>query len=310
MRSSLRRLEVISDLFSSLVSRGVKCLKPVKPRIGGQAVIEGVMMRGPKTTAIAVRKNDDIIIKTQENQSLQDKYKFLKLPILRGVVALIEMLILGIQVLSYSASVAGLDEEEELTGKDIAFALVSALGFAILLFIALPTLAVRFISSNLQSPFLLSLAEGILRIAIFVLYIVAISFMKDIRRVFEYHGAEHKVVHCLEHDEKLTPENAKKYTTIHPRCGTSFMMIVMVVSILLFSFIGWPGLIQRILSRILLLPVVSGISYEFIRLAGESDSIIVKILNTPGMWLQRLTTREPDESQLEVAIAALKSVLN
>lgn len=285
-------------------------MKPVCPKIGGQAVIEGVMMRGPKTTAIAVRKNDDIIIKTQENHSVQDKYKFLKLPILRGIVSLVEMLVLGIQVISYSASVAGLDDEEELTGKDIAFALISAFAFAILLFIVLPTIAVRFISGNLQNPFLLSLAEGLLRIAIFVIYIAAISTMKDIRRVFEYHGAEHKAVHCLEHNDKLTPENAKKYTTIHPRCGTSFMMIVMVVSILLFSFIGWQGLLLRILSRIVLLPVIAGISYEFIRLAGESESIFVKVLNTPGMWLQRLTTREPDESQLEVAIAALKSVIS
>lgn len=285
-------------------------MQPVKPNIGGQAVIEGVMMRGPKTTAIAVRKSEEIVMKTEKNHSLSDKYKFLKLPILRGILALVEMLILGIKTLSYSAGVAGLDEEEELTGKDIALALVSALGFAVLLFIVLPTVAVRFIGGNLQSPFLLSLAEGLLRIAIFVIYIMVISSMKDIRRVFEYHGAEHKVVHCFEHDEKLTPENAQKYTTIHPRCGTSFMMVVMVVSILLFSFMGWPGIVQRIVSRIIMLPLVSGISYEFIRLAGKSNSPLIQALNTPGMWLQKLTTREPDESQLEVAIAALKGVLN
>lgn len=285
-------------------------MKPVKPKIGGQAVIEGVMMRGPKTTAIAVRKNDDIIIKTQENRSIQDKYTFLNLPILRGVVALIEMLILGIQTLSYSASVAGFEDEEELTSKELAFALISALGFAILLFVVLPTIAAKFISGNLQNPFLISLLEGLIRITIFVIYIVAISLMKDIRRVFEYHGAEHKVVHCYENNEPLTPGNAKKYTTIHPRCGTSFMMIVMVVSILLFSFMGWPNIILRIISRIVMLPVVSGISYEFIRLAGKCNSPIIRALNAPGMWLQRLTTREPDEAQLEVAIAALKGVLN
>jgi uncharacterized protein YqhQ len=285
-------------------------MQPVKPSIGGQAVIEGVMMRGPKTTAIAVRKNEEIILKTEENHSLSDKYKFLKLPILRGILALVEMLILGIQTLSYSASMAGIDDEEELTGKDIALALVSALGFAVLLFIILPTVAVKFISGNLRNPFLLSLTEGLLRIAIFVVYIMVISSMKDIRRVFEYHGAEHKAVHCFEHDEKLTPENAEKYTTIHPRCGTSFMMVVMVVSILLFSFIGWPGIIQRIVSRIVMLPLVSGISYEFIRLAGKSNSPFIRVLNTPGMWLQKLTTREPDKYQLEVAIAALKGVLN
>ncbi|NLU10193.1 MAG: DUF1385 domain-containing protein [Tepidanaerobacter acetatoxydans] len=285
-------------------------MQPVKPSIGGQAVIEGVMMRGPKTTAIAVRKNGEIIIKTEKNHSISDKYKFLKLPILRGIVSLIEMLILGIQTLSYSASMAGYEDEEELTSKDIALALVFALGFAILLFAVLPTVAVKFISSNLTNPFLLSLAEGLLRIAIFVIYIIAISSMKDIRRVFEYHGAEHKTVHCYEHDEKLTPENAEKYSTVHPRCGTSFMMLVMVVSILLFSVISWQGIIQRILSRIVMLPLVAGISYELIQLAGKSNSPLIKALNAPGMWLQRLTTREPDRSQLEVAIAAIKGVLN
>ncbi|MDD4569951.1 MAG: DUF1385 domain-containing protein [Tepidanaerobacteraceae bacterium] len=285
-------------------------MQQVKPNIGGQAVIEGVMMRGPKTTAIAVRKNDDIIMKTELNHSLSDKYKFLKLPILRGILALVEMLVLGIQTLSYSAGIAGDDGEEQLTGRDIALALISAVGFAILLFIVLPTVVVRFISGSIESSLLLNFVEGILRITIFLIYITVISSMKDIRRVFEYHGAEHKAVHCYEHDEKLTPENAKKYTTIHPRCGTSFMMVVMVVSILLFSFLGWPGIILRIVSRIVMLPLVSGISYEFIRLAGRSKSPFIRALNTPGMWLQKLTTREPDKHQLEVAIAALKGVLN
>ncbi|HHW03906.1 MAG TPA: DUF1385 domain-containing protein [Thermoanaerobacterales bacterium] len=283
-------------------------MKPVRPNIGGQAVIEGVMMRGPKFTAIAVRKNDEIIIKKEENRSLSDKYKFLKLPILRGMLSLVEMLIVGIQALSYSASMAG-DEEEKLSSKDIALALLSAIGFAVLLFIIIPTAAVKLIGENVKSPFWLNMIEGILRILIFLAYLLIITSMKDIRRVFEYHGAEHKVVHCYEHDEKLTPENAAKYTTLHPRCGTSFLMVVMVVSILLFSLLGWPGIIMRILSRVFLLPLVAGISYEFIRLAGRSSSPVVNILNKPGIWLQKLTTREPDESQLEVAIAALKSVL-
>lgn len=285
-------------------------MKPIKPTIGGQAVIEGVMMRSPKLTSIAVRQKDgEIVTKTEENHSISDKHKILRLPILRGMVALIEMLILGMESLSYSASMAG-EEDEELSNKDIIIALISAVGFAILLFVVLPTTAVRFIGKNISSPLLLNLVEGILRIIIFVLYIAIISSMKDIRRVFEYHGAEHKVVHCYEHNEKLTPENAKKYTTIHPRCGTSFMMIVMVVSILLFSFLGWPGFIMRIASRIVLLPLVSGISYELIRLAGKSRNPLITALNRPGMWLQKLTTREPDESQLEVAIVALKSSLN
>ncbi|HHX23025.1 MAG: DUF1385 domain-containing protein [Tepidanaerobacteraceae bacterium] len=285
-------------------------MKPVKPNIGGQAVIEGVMMRGPKMTAIAIRKNEEIIMKTEPNHSLSDKYKFLKLPILRGILSLFEMLIIGIQTLSYSASVAGEGEEEELTSRDIAFALISAVGFAVALFIVLPTIAVRFISSSISNPLLLNFVEGLLRISIFIIYVIVISLMKDIRRVFEYHGAEHKAVHCFEHDEKLTPENAAKYTTIHPRCGTSFMMLVMFISIIIFSMMGWPGLIQRIVSRIIMLPLVSGISYEIIRIAGKSKSPIVRMLNIPGMWLQKLTTREPDGEQLEVAIAALKSVLN
>lgn len=286
-------------------------MKEVKPAIGGQAVIEGVMMRGPKSTAIAVRKdNGEIVIKKDENHSISEHYKFFKLPILRGVVSLIEMMIIGIQTLSYSATMAGYEEEETLTAKDIAIALASAVVFAVVLFIILPTVAVKFISANIKTPFLLSLAEGFLRIAIFVTYVVVISLMKDIRRVFEYHGAEHKVVHCYEHGEELTPENARKYTTVHPRCGTSFIMIVMIVSILLFSILGWPGIIARIISRILLLPLVAGISYELIQLAGRSNSPFLKILNTPGMWLQKLTTREPDDSQLEVAIAALKAVLD
>ncbi|GAQ24041.1 DUF1385 domain-containing protein [Tepidanaerobacter syntrophicus] len=286
-------------------------MKEVKPAIGGQAVIEGVMMRGPKSTAIAVRKdNGEIVLKKDENHSISERYKFLKLPILRGVVSLIEMMIIGIQTLSYSATMAGYEEEETLTTKDIAIALASAVLFAVVLFVILPTVAVKFISANIKTPFLLSLAEGFLRIAIFVAYVAVISLMKDIRRVFEYHGAEHKVVHCYEHGEDLTPENAKKYSTVHPRCGTSFIMIVMIVSILLFSILGWPGIIARIVSRILLLPVVAGISYELIQLAGRSSSPFLKILNTPGMWLQKLTTREPDDSQLEVAIAALKAVID
>jgi len=283
-------------------------MKPVRPNIGGQAVIEGVMMRGPKYTAIAVRKDDEIIIKKEENHSLSDKYKLFKLPILRGMLSLVEMMIVGIQALSYSAGMAG-DEEEKLTGRDIALALLAAVGFAVLLFIIIPTVAVKLIGENVRSPFWLNMIEGVLRILIFLGYLFIITSMKDIRRVFEYHGAEHKAVYCYEHDEKLTPENAAKYTTLHPRCGTNFLMVVMVVSILLFSLMGWPGPIMRILSRILLLPVVAGVSYEFIRLAGKSTSPVVNILIKPGLWLQKLTTREPDRSQLEVALEALKSVL-
>jgi uncharacterized protein YqhQ len=285
----------------------MKPMKPVKPNIGGQAVIEGVMMRGPKMTAIAVRKGSQIIIKKEENWSLSDKYKILKAPIIRGMLSLIEMLVIGIQALSYSAGIVG-EEEEQLTKKDITIAIVSALGFAVLLFIIIPTVAVKGIGSTITNPLWLNFLEGLVRIIIFLVYLFTISRMKDIRRVFEYHGAEHKTVHCYENNEKLTVENVRKYKTLHPRCGTSFLMIVMIISILLFSLFGWPGPVARIVSRILLLPLVAGISYEFIRIAGSERFPLIKVLNVPGIWLQMLTTREPDDMQIETAIEALKCV--
>lgn len=284
-------------------------MKPVKPSIGGQAVIEGVMMRSPKSTAVALRKDDEIIVKKQRNHSITDKYKFLKLPIIRGMVSLIEMLVLGISVLSYSADVLSDDEEEQLSNKDIVMAILGALGFAIFLFIIIPTTTVKFIGKGIKSPLLLNLLEGLIRITVFLIYIAAISYMDDIRRVFEYHGAEHKTVHCYENDEELTVENVKKYTTVHPRCGTSFLMIVMLVSIILYSFLGWPSFFARIISRILLMPIVAGVSYEIIRLAGSGKIPFMNYLSLPGMWLQKLTTKEPDSDQILVAIKALKSVL-
>ncbi|WP_148865995.1 DUF1385 domain-containing protein [Thermosediminibacter litoriperuensis] len=280
-----------------------------KPAIGGQAVIEGVMMRSPEFTAVAVRKNDEIIVKKEKNSSITDKYPVLKLPVLRGAVALIEMLVIGVRALSYSAGIAA-GEEEELTGRDIFYAVALAIGFAVLLFIVVPTLLVKLIAGGVKSHLLLNLIEGVIRIAVFLLYLIFISSMKDIRRFFEYHGAEHKAVHCYENGEELTIENARKYTTLHPRCGTSFLLVVMIVSILLFSLLGWPGILARIASRVLLFPMVAGISYEFIRLAGRSRSPLIQVISAPGMWLQLLTTREPDDSQLEVALEALKSVLS
>ncbi|ADL08788.1 DUF1385 domain-containing protein [Thermosediminibacter oceani] len=280
-----------------------------KPTIGGQAVMEGVMMRSPKFTAIAVRKNDEIIVKKEENSSIADKYPVLKLPVLRGAVALIEMLVIGVRALSYSAGIVA-GEEEELTGRDIFYAVALAIGFAVLLFIVVPTVLVKLIAGDVKSHLFLNLIEGLIRIAVFLLYLIFVSSMKDVRRFFEYHGAEHKAVYCYENGEELTVENARKYTTLHPRCGTSFLLVVMIVSILLFSLLGWPGILARITSRVLLFPLVAGISYEFIRLAGRSRSPIIKAISAPGMWLQKLTTREPDDSQLEVALEALKCVLS
>jgi uncharacterized protein YqhQ len=284
-------------------------MKREGPAIGGQAVLEGVMMRSPKYTAIAVRKDGEIVIKREENFSISDRYPFLKAPILRGAVALIEMLVVGVRALSYSAAVVS-DDEEELSSRDIFLAVVMALAFALLLFIVFPTILTKFIAGSIKNPFLLNLIEGLVRILVFLLYLISISSMKDIKRFFEYHGAEHKAVHCYESGEELTIENAKKYTTLHPRCGTSFLLVVMVVSILLFSMLGWPGIVARITFRVLLFPMVAGISYEFIKLAGKSSSVLVRLLSAPGLWLQKLTTREPDDSQLEVALEALKCVLS
>lgn len=296
-------------------------MRPVKPSIGGQAVIEGVMMRGPKYTAIAVRKKDgEIVIKKDENYTLADKYKFFKLPILRGILALFEMMIIGFQALSYSASVyeyedqendltADEREKENLSTKDIAISFLIAICFTVLLFIVLPTFGVKLIAGQVKNPVLLNLIEGIFRIIIFIIYIVAISSIEDVRRVFEYHGAEHKAVFCYENNEKLIPENAQKYTTLHPRCGTSFLMIVMIVSLIIFSLFGWPNIFLRIVSRILMMPIVAGVSYEVIRVAGNGRIPFMNFLIMPGIWLQKLTTKEPDKSQLDVALAALKSVI-
>jgi len=271
--------------------------------------LEGVMMRSPRYTAIAVRKGSEIVVKREENSSIADRYPILKAPILRGAVALVEMLVVGVRALSYSAGVVS-DDEEELTGRDIFMAVAMALSFTLLVFIVLPTILTKFVARSLESPFLLNLIEGIVRILFFLIYLIAVSSMKDIRRFFEYHGAEHKAVHCYESGEELTVENARKYTTLHPRCGTSFLIVVMVVSILFFSAFGWPGVVARVVWRILLFPLVAGVSYEFIRLAGKSNSPLVRLLSAPGLWLQKLTTREPDDSQLEVALEALKCVLS
>jgi uncharacterized protein YqhQ len=279
--------------------------------IGGQAVIEGVMMRGPRKTAIAVRKpNGEIFLHQEPVQSLANRHKFLKFPLLRGILALVESIALGIKALSLSASLSGQEEGEELTKRDLIIAVVSAIFFAIGLFFILPTITANLVKGFISSTIFLNLMEGIVRITIFILYIVVISKMKDIQRIFQYHGAEHKVIYCYERGEELRVENARKYSTLHPRCGTSFLLIVMLVSILLFSFLGWQGVIARIFSRILFLPLVAGFSYEVIKYSGKrQDNPLVKIISFPGLMLQKLTTREPDDSQIEVAIRALKGVL-
>lgn len=277
--------------------------------VGGQAVIEGVMMRGPKLTATAVRDpNGKIQVETKDVNSISDRYPILKKPMLRGTVSLIESLVIGIRSLSYSAKMAG-EEDEQLSDKEMAGTIVFALVLASILFIAIPTGAARLFHFITEDPFFLNLMEGFLRLAIFLGYIWGISRMKDIRRVFQYHGAEHKTIHCYEAGLPLTVENVQKFSRLHPRCGTNFLLIVMLVSIFVFAFLGWPSLGERIASRIVLLPVVAGISYEIIRLAGRSENKIIQTAIKPGLWLQYLTTRPPEDDMVAVAIESLKAVL-
>ena len=279
-----------------------------KPLIGGQAVIEGVMMRGFGKVATAVRESDgNINVQINPVNSILDKYPILKTPFLRGSVILFESLILGIKSLSFSAQAAG-EEDEQLSDGEMAGTIFFALVFACVLFIAIPTGAAKFLHSITEDDFYLNLAEGFLRLIIFFAYIFAISRLKDIQRVFQYHGAEHKTIFCYEADEPLTVENVKKFPRLHPRCGTAFLLIVMIVSIFVFAFLGWPDLWLRILSRIILLPVVAGIAYEMIRFAGRSKNSLVRIAILPGLWLQYLTTREPDDSMIEVAIASVNAI--
>lgn len=295
--------------------------------IGGQAVIEGVMMRGPKEIAIAVRTPDgSITVDKKPVQSLSMKYKFLKLPIIRGVLAFFESMIVGVQSLMFSAEFYDIEPEEgeqpskfdrwlekvfgdKLQDAMIYFSVIIAVLFGVGLFILVPTLIVGFVKQLVQNHIVATIAEGALRITIFLIYIVLISQMKDIQRVFQYHGAEHKSIFCYENQEELTVENVKKYGRLHPRCGTSFLLIVMVVSIILFSFISWNNVWSRLGFRLLLLPLVAGLSYELIKFAGRSQHPIAKAISIPGMYLQKLTTREPDDSQIEVAIEALKHVI-
>lgn len=302
--------------------------------VGGQAILEGVMMRGMERTAIAVRIPDGRIhIKTRKNGNTS---KWMKVPIVRGVFSFITSLVEGTKTLTYSADVLEYydrklkddktDAESEKMGKIesllseklgsqklwslmLAASVIFALVFSVGIFVLLPTAAVGWIKAYVSSPILLNLTEGILRIVMFLLYLSAISKMEDIKRVFQYHGAEHKTIHCFENNLELTPENAQTFYTLHPRCGTSFLMFVMIISLILFSLLGWPNLLWRLVSRIILIPVVAGTSYELLKWAGRSDNIVVRILSLPGLYLQKITTNEPDEKQLEVAIASLKAVM-
>ena len=284
-----------------------------KLSVGGQAVIEGVMMRGPGKIAVAVRKpNGEITVDLKDAGSVSDRYPILKKPFLRGVVSLVESLSYGMKALSFSAQASGEEEEgeESMSSLELAGAIAVSVGLAGVLFVVLPPGAMKLLQNEGFSPMVLNLCEGLLRLGIFLLYIWGISRQKDIQRVFQYHGAEHKTIYTYEHGLPLRVENVRPFSTLHPRCGTNFLMIVMLISIFIFTFLGWPSLWERILSRILLMPVVAGISYEIIRFAGKHmDKPWVRAAILPGLALQKLTTRQPDDDQIEVAIASLKAVL-
>ncbi|MDP2872867.1 MAG: DUF1385 domain-containing protein [Bacillota bacterium] len=290
---------------------------PTQEQYGGQAVIEGVMMRDRSSMCVAVRAADGrIALNRQALPGGRGRALVLKVPLLRGMVALVDSLASGVGALLWSAGASGQDEEE-LTGWQVALSLGLALVLAVGLFMLLPTLIVSGLrafaagrpDAGYGTTVVLNLVEGAIRAMILVAYVWAIGRMPDVARVLAYHGAEHRVINASESGAKLSPAGIRHYPVEHPRCGTSFLLYVVFVSVLVFSLFGWPSLWQRLLIRLALLPVVAGISYEWVRLAGRSRSPLVRLLCAPGIWLQRLTTREPDDSQVEVAIAALRGLI-
>ncbi len=293
--------------------------------IGGQAVLEGVMMRNKDMYAVAVRKPDgDIAVEIDEYHGIAYGSKLLNIPFIRGIFVFIDSLILGLKSLNYSSSFyeeekekpSKLDEELEQVshGHEDTLLMVATTAvsfiFAIALFMILPYALSEVISKYVRNASLIAIIEGIIRISIFILYILLISRMNDIKRLFQYHGAEHKCINCIERGRPLTVKNVKKSSRLHRRCGSSFILFVMLVSIILFFFIRVDSYALRIILRIALIPVISGISYELIRLAGRTDFFLVKIVSAPGLWLQRLTTKEPDEEMIEVAIKSVEAVFD
>ncbi|MGB9730507.1 MULTISPECIES: DUF1385 domain-containing protein [Calditerrivibrio] len=282
--------------------------------IGGQAVIEGVMMRAPSKFVIAVRRPDNKIV-VQKKDIKIDANKFFKKPFIRGLIGLYDALILGIQALNFSAHHALGEGEEKLSFKEIFFTLLFGFGLGIGLFLFLPLLLtdlLKLIFPLIERSFLVyNLVDGIIRVIFFILYIYIISFFKDVKRVFQYHGAEHKSIFTFESGKELTVENARQMSRFHPRCGTSFLLIVMIVSIFVFTLIPKDShFLVKFLSRIVFVPVIAGISYEILKLSAKfQNNILVKILIAPGLWLQKLTTKEPDDSQLEVALISIKEAL-
>lgn len=305
--------------MSDIVLKEVK-----KTSIGGQALIEGIMMKGPDKIATAVRKPDGDIEVKESNINQIFKNKFFKLPLIRGSFVLIDSLVSGVKELMYSAEFYGDDYEEDAFDKflkkvfkdkaDTAIiyaSVIIALIFSVGVFILGPTLLTNLAKNVIHNTFLLNLTEGIIRVSLFVGYVYLVSKLEDIKRVFMYHGAEHKTIHCYEHKEDLTVENVRKYSTLHPRCGTSFMINVMLISIIVFSFFGWPNPFMRLVIRLAMLPLIAGISYELNKYVGrcEKENILTRMISYPGFLIQKITTKEPDDSMIEVAIEAMKRVI-
>ena len=293
--------------------------------IGGQAVLEGVMMKNKEKYAVAVRKPDgEIEVEVETYQGLAHGSKFKELPFIRGIFNFLDSLILGTRALNYSASFYEEEEGKETkfdkamdkmsggNGEKLLSGIVTVISImlAVGIFIVLQYFISSLFESFIRNRSLMAIIEGVIRIALFLLYVWGISAMKDIRRLYQYHGAEHKCINCIEKGRPLTVHNVMRSSRLHKRCGTSFIFFVMLVSIVLFFFIQVDNVAEKVILRILLMPVVAGISYEIIRLAGRTDNVFIKILSAPGMWIQRMTTREPDESMAEVAIASVEAVFD
>jgi Predicted metal-dependent enzyme len=303
-----------------------------KVNIGGQAVLEGVMMKGPESYALAVRTPDKSIdVQVTPYKSIGEKHKLAGIPIVRGVINFIESLYIGIGTLmkssEYYEDEEDNSEDEKKTAKKkkpektekqketeekayLIGTLIMSLVIAIGVFMLIPVFLAHFMNKITDNDLIINLTEGVLRLLIFLGYVALISCMQDIKRTFMYHGAEHKTINCLEAGEDLTVENVKKHTRFHKRCGTSFVFIVMIISIVVFMFVRTDVLWLKMVSRLLLIPVIAGLSYEFIRYAGKHDNVVSNILSQPGLWVQRLTTREPDDSMIEVAIASVDAVID
>ena len=298
--------------------------------IGGQSVMEGVMMKNRDKYAVAVRKPDhEIVVEVSEYTGIIKNKKIKNIPILRGVFNFIESLVLGMKTLTFSASFFEEEEkddrkkqlpaeeqerldkkekkkEDAMLGGTVALSIV----LAVVIFMLLPYYISALFQKVIQTRWVIALLEGVIRLAIFIGYVGLISLMEDIRRVYMYHGAEHKCINCIEHGMDLTVENVRKSSRLHKRCGTSFLLIVMLISIIFFMFIRVDSPLLKVVVRILLVPVIAGVSYEFIRLAGRSDNAVVNLLSKPGLWLQRLTTKEPDDDMIEVGIASVEAVFD